>query len=68
VIRVWDAVRRAGRHTESGHSVVYHVFAHELDMLDGRADGTPPLHGRAEYRRWIRVCSRAYFVRSLPKP
>jgi hypothetical protein len=31
-------------------------------------DGTPPLHGRAEYRRWIRVCSRAYFVRSLPKP
>jgi hypothetical protein len=60
VILVWDAVRRTGRHPESGHNVVYHEFAHKLDMLDGRADGTPPLHGRAEYQRWIRVCSREY--------
>jgi len=31
-------------------------------MLDGRADGTPPLHGRAEYERWVRVCSREYLT------
>jgi Mlc titration factor MtfA (ptsG expression regulator) len=60
VILVWDAVKRTGRHPESGHNVVYHEFAHKLDMLDGRADGTPPLHGRAEYQRWARVCSRVY--------
>jgi Mlc titration factor MtfA (ptsG expression regulator) len=60
VILVWGAVKRTGRHPESGHNVVYHEFAHKLDMLDGRADGTPPLHGRAEYQRWVRVCSREY--------
>jgi len=62
VILVWDAVRRTGRHPESGHNVVYHEFAHKLDMLDGRADGTPLLHGRAEYQRWIRVFSREYLA------
>ena len=46
--------------TASGHNVVYHEFAHKLDMLDGRADGTPPLHGRAEYARWVEVCSQEY--------
>jgi Mlc titration factor MtfA (ptsG expression regulator) len=60
VVLVWDAVERTGRHPESGHNVVYHEFAHKLDMLDGCADGTPPLHGRAEYARWVRVCGREY--------
>ena len=60
VILVWDAVERTGRHPECGHNVVYHEFAHKLDMLDGSADGTPPLHGRDEYRRWVGVCSREY--------
>lgn len=62
VVLVWDAVQHAGRHPESGHNVVYHEFAHQLDMLDGRADGTPPLHGRAEVERWARVCSREYLA------
>jgi Mlc titration factor MtfA (ptsG expression regulator) len=60
VILVWDAVKRMGRHPESGHNVVYHEFAHKLDMLDGRADGTPPLQRRTEYQRWAEVCSRVY--------
>ncbi|MBW1883545.1 MAG: zinc-dependent peptidase [Deltaproteobacteria bacterium] len=62
VVLVWDAVKRTSRHPESGHNVVYHEFAHKLDMLDGRADGTPPLHGRTEYAHWARVCSREYLA------
>ena len=62
VILVWDAVKRTGRHPESGHNVVYHEFAHKLDMLDGRADGTPPLAERSEVERWRRVCSREYLA------
>jgi len=62
VILVWDAVKRAGRHPEKGHNVVFHEFAHKLDMLDGAADGTPPLHDGAEYRRWVEVCSREYLA------
>jgi len=60
VIIVWDAALHGGRHPESGHNVVYHEFAHKLDMLDGMADGTPPLRDRQEYRNWVKICSREY--------
>ncbi|HSC86412.1 MAG TPA: M90 family metallopeptidase [Polyangiaceae bacterium] len=59
VILVWDAVRRA-RHPERGHNVVFHEFAHQLDMLDGRADGAPPLHAREDYERYSAVCQREF--------
>lgn len=60
VIIIWDAALRGSRHPESGHNVIYHEFAHKLDMLDGAADGTPPLRDRAEYRDWVLTCSREY--------
>ena len=60
VILVWDAVERTGRHLEEGHDVVLHEFAHALDMLDGVGDGTPPIRGRTELRRWVEVFSREY--------
>ena len=60
VIIIWDAALRGGRHPESGHNVIYHEFAHKLDMLDGTADGTPPLRDRAEYRDWVLTCSHEY--------
>jgi Mlc titration factor MtfA (ptsG expression regulator) len=60
LIIIWDAAMRGGRHPESGHNVIYHEFAHKLDMLNGAADGTPPLRDRAEYRDWVLTCSREY--------
>jgi len=60
LILVWDAVLHGARGHQSGHNVVYHEFAHKLDMLDGAADGTPPLGNRAEYREWMHTCSRIY--------
>lgn len=59
VILVWDAVLHGARHPEQGHNVVYHEFAHKLDMLDGAADGTPPLD-RDQLAEWIAVCSREF--------
>ncbi|THB77039.1 MAG: zinc-dependent peptidase, partial [Desulfobulbaceae bacterium] len=60
VILVWDAVVRGARHPERGHNVVYHEFAHILDMRDGSADGTPVLHSRADYNQWVEICSREF--------
>jgi MtfA peptidase len=60
VILVWDAVLQGGRQAGYGFNVVYHEFAHKLDMQDGAADGTPLLRFRAEYRDWIKTCSREY--------
>jgi Mlc titration factor MtfA (ptsG expression regulator) len=60
VIIIWDAALHGSRHPELGHNVIYHEFAHKLDMLDGTADGTPPLRDRAEYQDWVLTCSREY--------
>jgi len=60
VVIIWDAALHGGRHPKSGHNVIYHEFAHKLDMLDGLADGTPPLKDRTEYRDWVQTCSEEY--------
>jgi len=60
VIIIWDAALKGSRHPESGHNVIYHEFAHKLDMLDGMADGTPPLKDHAEYRDWVQTCTQEY--------
>jgi MtfA peptidase len=66
VILVWDAVLHGARHPEQGHNVVYHEFAHQLDMLDGAADGTPPLADRGQLAQWVEICSREFLrLRSL---
>ncbi|HZT81944.1 MAG TPA: M90 family metallopeptidase [Gemmataceae bacterium] len=60
VILSWDSIRHEGRHPREGHNVVFHEFAHQLDMLDGAVNGTPPLGSRAEYQRWKEVMTREY--------
>lgn len=60
VILVWDAVRRGGADPRDGHNVVFHEFAHKLDMLSGDADGVPPLQDNATYRHWIEVFQREW--------
>lgn len=60
VLIAWDTAAREARHPEHGHNVVFHEFAHHLDMLDGWVDGTPPLPDDESRRRWIEVCTDAY--------
>ncbi len=60
VILVWDAALRDSRHPHSGHNVIYHEFAHKLDMLDGSVDGTPPLRDREEYQDYIHTCQEEF--------
>jgi hypothetical protein len=40
--------------------VVFHEFAHKVDMLDNLLDGTPPLPSRGDVARWVEVCTEAY--------
>lgn len=62
VILVWDAVTHGSRDATNGHNVVFHEFAHKLDMLDREIDGTPPLRGSEQYRRWSEACGKVYFA------
>jgi len=66
VILVWDAVLHGARHPEQGHNLVYHEFAHKLDMLDGASDGTPLIADRDQFAEWVAVCSHEFLrLRSL---
>lgn len=60
LILVWDAIMTSIEEPGCGYNVVYHEFAHMLDMRDGIADGTPLLSNRAKYRDWARICSHEY--------
>lgn len=59
VVIAWDAALASARHAR-GHNVVFHEFAHHLDLLDGTVDGTPPIADPAEFERWVEVCTRVY--------
>ena len=60
VILSWDAARGGALDPKDGHNLVLHEFAHKLDMLDGRADGTPPLRDRARYQAWIKIMTAEF--------
>lgn len=60
VLLSWNAARRGAKFPAAGENVVYHEFAHRLDMLDGVTDGTPPLDDDEARKRWVRVCTTAY--------
>lgn len=55
VVLSWRDAREGGRHAADGFNLVFHEFAHQLDLMDGVMDGTPPLRGRDRYREWFRV-------------
>jgi Mlc titration factor MtfA (ptsG expression regulator) len=60
VVLSWTAARQGARFPGAGMNVVYHEFAHQLDMLDGVTDGTPPLDDETARARWVEVCTTAY--------
>ena len=60
VYLAWDAVRHGGQDPRDGRNLVYHEFAHKLDLSDGLADGTPDLAGRVKLQTWVDVMTAAY--------
>lgn len=60
VVLSWDATRRGVANPDDGRNVIYHEFAHKLDMIDGYADGTPPSRNQAAYNRWLEVAGKEY--------
>jgi len=58
VILSWADAEGAGQAT--GYNVVMHEFAHKIDMLNGDANGYPPLHADMDRREWVRAFTQAY--------
>ena len=57
VVLSWADVRQAG---SDGYNVVIHEFAHQIDMLNGDANGFPPLHQDMSRAAWAGAFSKAY--------
>ena len=60
VVLSWDAAHHGAIDPKDGRNLVFHEFAHKLDMLDGFVNGTPPLHRREDYRVWARIMTEEY--------
>ncbi len=58
VILSWADTVRGGE--GDGYNVVIHEFAHKLDMLNGEANGFPPLHADMDRTRWSDTFGAAY--------
>ena len=52
VILSWTDVELDSFTLRKGHNIVIHEFSHKLDMLNGRANGMPPLHPKMERQAW----------------
>ena len=66
VVLSWDAAKKVtgspGSRTlgDPEINVVIHEFAHKLDMLNGAANGLPPLHAGMDRAAWSKAFKAAY--------
>jgi len=58
VVLSWADVQQAGQ--GEGYNVVIHEFAHQIDMLNGDANGFPPLHADMNREQWAKAFGAAY--------
>ena len=58
VVLSWEDIAASGR--LEGYNVVIHEMAHKLDMLNGDANGFPPLHQEMDGAVWYRAFSDAF--------
>jgi Mlc titration factor MtfA (ptsG expression regulator) len=58
VVLSWADIQ--GTEYADGVNVVIHEFAHKLDMLNGDANGFPPLHASMSRAQWSEAFSAAY--------
>ena len=60
VVLAWNSVRRSVASPRDGYNVVYHEFAHVLDMQNGSADGMPPLESATQAEAWTKTFYPAF--------
>lgn len=59
VVLAWAECQKGATNPDGQHNVILHEFAHQLDYLDGTADGAPPLSGE-QAQNWKDTMTRAY--------
>ncbi len=60
VVLAWEHVKENGRHYGTGHNVVLHEFAHQLDQQNGVSDGVPILNSVAECKEFAAIITQEF--------
>ncbi len=60
VILSWEEIKDDTRHPGYGNNLIWHEFAHQIDMLDRSVNGTPPLETRAAREQWHAVMTAEF--------
>jgi Mlc titration factor MtfA (ptsG expression regulator) len=60
VILSWAEIAEDAEHPGDGRNLVWHEFAHQVDMLDRSINGTPPLATRDQRQRWHEVMTAEF--------
>ena len=56
----WQDIEQEMAGKSPGRNVVIHEFVHKIDMLNGSADGLPPISNAGDIETWNRVFNQAY--------
>ena len=59
MILAWDEVLEGGRDLDDDFNVVFHEFAHQLDLENGEIDGIPRLESKDHYAKWTQTLMAA---------
>ncbi|MBE9175840.1 zinc-dependent peptidase [Synechocystis salina LEGE 06155] len=60
LILAWGTIAWDLERWQDGHNVIFHEFAHQLDMGDGAMNGVPKLARRNDYQRWQSIFAAEY--------
>ncbi|MAA65392.1 MAG: hypothetical protein CL581_11510 [Alteromonadaceae bacterium] len=60
VVLAWSTLKQEAADPQATSNLAIHEFAHQLDTLDGQADGAPPLSSGEQARNWEAVFSESW--------
>jgi MtfA peptidase len=60
IVLSWADALEGGRNESDGRNLVFHEFAHKLDMRSGPPNGVPRLMTDAQYEEWSEVMSAEF--------
>jgi Mlc titration factor MtfA (ptsG expression regulator) len=59
LVLAWDEVLEGGMDLDDDFNVVFHEFAHQLDLENGEIDGIPRLESKERYAEWTKTLSNS---------
>jgi Mlc titration factor MtfA (ptsG expression regulator) len=60
LILAWGTIAWDLERWRDGHNVIFHEFAHQLDLGDGAMNGVPKLRRKQDYSHWQSVFAAEY--------